>query len=458
MKNIFSIVSLFSGCGGLDLGFLRKNTEILYACDHDESAVRCFNYNFPHFATVRDVQDERFLRDIRSIKKADIVLGGFPCQGFSKSGPKKESDPRNILYLSMVEAVKILNPKVFVAENVDGMAQNYKGQFVSQIVHDFSMLGYTVEPKILNAVDFGVPQYRRRIIFVGIRKDMQSDMFKWPNATHKGGVRNGEFKSALEFSGNFSLFQERKPLKDMLTINDTIADLLDKGEDFPDHTYISPTKQQDMIIAKVGPGQKLCNVRFAKTSVYTWQIPEVFGQVSDKEVLILETIGKNRRKKQYGDIPNGNPLSLETVNEILMEDFTYIDFDNLVKKGYLKEKDGKYDLTGAMFCSGLFRRPDWNDASPTIITVFDSARYFVHPIKNRPFTIREVARLQSFPDDFKFLEAGISKQDAYRLIGNAVPPKLAGRIAESILQFLSTKSEYETTKYKSIKHREAQRV
>lgn len=458
MKHTFSIVSLFSGCGGLDLGFSREDTKFLYACDHDESAVKCFNHNFSHVATVRDVQDENFLNDIRSIGNADIVLGGFPCQGFSKSGPKRESDPRNVLYLSMVEAVKILNPKVFVAENVDGMAQNYKGQFVSQIVQDFSTLGYIVEPKILNAVDFGVPQYRRRIIFIGIQKDLRSDMFTWPESTHKGGTRNGEFKSAMELGGYLPFFNESKPLKNMVTIKDAIADLLETGENFSDHTYIAPTKQQDAIIAKIGFGQKLCNVRFAKTSVYTWQIPEVFGHIENKEILILETIGKNRRKKQYGNIPNGNPLSLDIVNEILDENFTKSDFDNLVAKGYLKEKDGKYDLTGAMFCSGLFRRPDWNDASPTIITVFYNARYFVHPIKNRPFTIREVARLQSFPDDFKFLEAGISKQDAYRLIGNAVPPRLAGHIAESILKFLKTESEYETSKHNSIKYRETERV
>lgn len=443
----FSVVSLFSGCGGLDLGFHRKGTQLLYACDNDLAAVKCFTANFNHEAILRDVQDETFIQDLESIGEADIVLGGFPCQGFSKSGPKNVNDPRNRLYSAMVEAVSILRPKLFVAENVDGMAQNYKGQYVTQITQDFAKLGYEVEHRILNAADFGVPQHRRRIIFVGIHEDLDPTAFTWPSPTHKGGTRNGEFKSGIILNGQPTLFdQAPRKLEKPVTIKQAIGDLLAASRDFPDHTFIPPTREQGIIIEKIGVGQKLCNVRFANTSVYTWQIPEVFGEVSEREIRLLETIGKNRRKKKYGDIPNGNPLSIETVNGLAGEDFQPEEFEALEAKGYLKKKDGKYDLKGAMFCSGLFKRPNWNAPSPTVITVFYNPRYFVHPAQNRPFTIREVARLQSFPDDFEFLSAGISEKDAYRLIGNAVPPKLGEHIAESVLEFLERQSIHETPK------------
>jgi DNA (cytosine-5)-methyltransferase 1 len=236
-----TVVSLFSGCGGLDLGFLTRDTQLIYACDNDPAAVKCFNRNFGHKATQRNVQEPEFLRDLHEIGSADIVLGGFPCQGFSKSGPKKESDPRNQLYASMVEAVRILQPKVFVAENVDGMAQNYKGQFVTQIINDFSQLGYEVEPRILNAVDFGVPQYRRRIIFIGIRKELNHLSFNWPMPTHQSTARNGEFKSKMLHSGQPTLFnQSNNILRHPVTIKEAIGDLLEVSDDIPDHNFIAP--------------------------------------------------------------------------------------------------------------------------------------------------------------------------------------------------------------------------
>lgn len=455
----YKIASLFCGCGGLDLGFKENNTEFVYSCDNDQASIDTYNYNFEHKATLRDVQDESFKDDLDSLGSVDIVLGGFPCQGFSKSGPKKSDDPRNLLYKSMVDAVKTLQPKVFVAENVDGMAQNYKGQYVSQIKKDFSELGYNVQLRILNAASFGVPQYRRRIIFIGIKKEYSSLEFRWPTPTHYAKSRNGEFKSTLIHDGKPSLFnQSTKSLKSTKSIQEAIGDLLSEDITIPDHTYIEPDSKQKSIIKKISEGQKLCNVRFSDTSVYTWNIPEVFGPVSDREITLLETIGKNRRKKRYGNIPNGNPLSVEDVNQISNLNFKQNEFEKLVEKGYLKIKSNKYDLKGAMFCSGLYKRPKWSKPSPTIITVFHNPRYFVHPLNDRPFSIREVARLQSFPDDFEFLAANISKKDAYRLIGNAVPPKLGKFIASSIFEFLNKIITNETGRSEAEPRRNVQRV
>jgi DNA (cytosine-5)-methyltransferase 1 len=104
----------------------------------------------------------------------------------------------------------------------------------------------------------------------------------------------------------------------------------------------------------------------------------------------------------------------------------------------LKEVDGKYDLKGAMFCSGLFKRPQWHAPAPTILTNFYNPRYFLHPLEDRPFTLRECARLQSFPDDFLFLdETGVVDLiSGYRLVGNAVPPLVSRAIADAVLASL----------------------
>ncbi|WP_420581605.1 DNA cytosine methyltransferase [Reichenbachiella sp.] len=425
-------VSLYSGCGGLDYGFHENDFDVVYACDNDESAVKCFNQNFEgNVAVVRSVESPEFINDLERLNDIDLVLGGFPCQGFSKSGPKKKDDIRNKLYLGMVKAIEELQPRFFVAENVDGMAQNYNGEFLNTIFSDFEALGYHVKYKILNAVNYGVPQFRRRILFVGFNNLRDYENFEWPSPTHKGGSRNGEFK--LEDETDLFRLQE---LPEARTISDAIGDLLE-NDDVIDHLWSESPERQNSIIEHIGPGQKLCNVRFSDTSVYTWQIPEVFGEVTEREIILLETIGKNRRKKKYGNIPNGNPLSISVVNELSEMNFIKSEFESLVDRDYLKIRDGKYDLKGAMFCSGLYKRPLWNEPSPTVITVFDNPRYFIHPLENRPFSVRECARLQSFPDNFEFLSSGIPIKDAYRLIGNAVPVGLSRSIASSLVQLLT---------------------
>ena len=149
----------------------------------------------------------------------------------------------------------------------------------------------------------------------------------------------------------------------------------------------------------------------------------------------METIGRNRRHKKFGDIPNGNPLALSVIEEITGSTLKLSDFSALEEMGYLKSIDGKYDLKGAMFCSGLFKRPIWTKPSPTVLTNFYNPRYFLHPTENRPFTLRECARLQGFPDSFEFTGAGISLEAGYRLVGNAVPPPLSRALAKSVKNY-----------------------
>ena len=437
-----TLVSLFSGCGGLDLGFHRKHFKVAYACDNFEAAVNVFKGNIDENCFLKDVESEEFRSDIKFIGKADIVLGGFPCQGFSKAGSKKKEDSRNTLYKSMLWTINQLHPKLFVAENVDGLSQNFGGSILDQILNDFKDIGYSVEYKIVDMAWYGAPQHRRRIIFIGT-KTSQKKEFKWPIPKHDQLVRNGEF--SIDTIGDKT---QSSPVR---TIKDAIEDLIETDSSFPDHKVTNKwPSDYNLIMKSINEDQKLCNVRHSKTSVYTWDIPEVFGEVSNTERQILEVIGKNRRHKKYGNIPNGNPLSKKTIEGLSGLSDIEIEVQTLLQKGYLKEKNGGYDLKGAMFCSGLFKKPLWDKPSPTVLTNFHNPRYFIHPRLHRPFTLRECARLQTFPDNFHFEQYIAKLQDGYTLIGNAVPPLFAEQLAEAVNAYLDQlenikKSRYEVT-------------
>lgn len=200
-KEKYSVVSLFSGCGGLDLGFKgdftslhqkysKRNFELLWANDFDDKACLTYSKNFKEPIVCADISAvlKGNYPDIFSPKmpnKADVVLGGFPCQDFSVAGKRKGFEgTRGILYRSMVETVKRLRPALFVAENVRGLLSMDNGEAINTIVKDFAKLGYTVVYKLHHAADFGVPQNRERVIIVGTDKELGLPAFEYPKPTH----------------------------------------------------------------------------------------------------------------------------------------------------------------------------------------------------------------------------------------------------------------------------------
>lgn len=424
------VVSLFSGCGGLDLGFVNAGFDVAFACDHNADAVRAYTHNLGHAAEQLDVTTSEFDSKLAELEACDVLLGGFPCQGFSKAGPKKFDDERNTLYTAMIKALTTLKPKLFVAENVDGIAQNFQGQFLAQIIADCTMAGYDVQYRTLDAAWFGVPQHRRRVFIIGVAKGVAAadvPSMIWPAITHTPVKRNGE----RDVHTNYPSYSEN--LMPPVSLGEAL-EKLEGSKGVPDHhTGPSWLEKCDRIMEAIGPGQKLCNARHDVTSVRTWDVPAAFGETTEEERAILEAIVRNRRHKIHGNIPNGNPLTLEVIQELLPFPVTKSRLDDLVSRKYLKKVAEKWDVAGAMFASGLYRRPLLDQLSPTVLTNFHNPRYFVHPTKNRPFTVREAATLQSFPESFEFAAAGVSAVEAYRLIGNAVPPVLATRVAESIM-------------------------
>ncbi len=176
------VVSLFSGVGGFDLGFSQAGHKIIWANDIWQEAVETYKLNLGNHIVCNDI------REIPSdeIPTSDIIIGGFPCQGFSLANTKRsEKDERNFLYLEFVRVVKDKTPSFFLAENVKGILSLGKGKVFEMIIKDFSEIGYEVNYAVLNAADYGVPQTRERVFIFGKRKDIKIIIDFPPEPSHQ---------------------------------------------------------------------------------------------------------------------------------------------------------------------------------------------------------------------------------------------------------------------------------
>lgn len=188
------VVDLFSGCGGLALGFKWAGFNTLLASDVDENCEKTYTHNFPNVPFIKNDLRDISSSEIKKIiaKPVDVVVGGPPCQGFSlanKNRNKTKSDPRNELFYEFVRVVTDLQPKAFVMENVRGLLSMQKGQVIKLMKEEFENagVGYNVDYKVLLASDYGVPQNRHRVIMIGIRKDLDKQP-QFPNKTYENPI------------------------------------------------------------------------------------------------------------------------------------------------------------------------------------------------------------------------------------------------------------------------------
>ncbi len=193
----FTAVSLFCGAGGLDMGFDRAGFRTIWANDFDEDACKTHQ----NWSKANVVCADISKLDYSTIPVSDVILGGFPCQGFSLSGPRKIDDSRNVLYKHYVKLVRQNKPLAFIGENVKGLLSMGNGQIIDAIVADFAECGYDVYYRLVNAKNYGVPQDRERVIIIGFRKDLGIKNFELPES-------NGKTMTLLEAIGNLP---EAKP-------------------------------------------------------------------------------------------------------------------------------------------------------------------------------------------------------------------------------------------------------
>lgn len=360
-NNKVNVVGLFSGCGGLDLGFelagliseigeesalkAFKNKEVydkerlksvfhtVYTNDLFKEANESYSKNFPDHVT----QHQKDIRKVSHFPICNLMLGGFPCPGFSEAGPRLIDDERNFLYIHFIRALLQTQPEFFVAENVKGMMTLGGGEVLRQIVEDFSSAGYTVTPYLVNAKDYGVPQSRERVFLVGVHKEKIEKKYGYkyelPSVTH--GVA--------------------PELIPYVTLKDTIGDLVENPGPF--------------YVGDFSP------IYLSRNRKKTWNDVSFTIQASGRQAPLH---------------PGGEPMEKISAN--------------------------KWNLIG----------------------------------ENRRLSVKEVARIQTFPDWFEFSSGQnqnissnglVDKQ--YKQIGNAVPVMLATAIAIPIAKFFSERKKAE---------------
>ncbi|EFO34075.1 modification methylase NgoPII [Roseibium sp. TrichSKD4] len=380
-------ISLFSGCGGMDLGFENAGISILAAYDSDSYAVSSYNRNVKLCARRIDVNR---LDSIPS--NFDILIATPPCQGFSTAGGYRVNDPRNNLLINTCEIIKKESPKLAIIENVASIINIRNSPLLNIGLDILRGSGYHVEIKIISCDNFGVPQRRKRA-FIFARSDRRY------------------FRTDI-LSGASS----------KVILKDVFNDLPMQDYSHKPRVFASGTRHHK-IAESIKPGQKLCNVRASALSVPTWHIPEVFGHTTKQERQILElirTLRRRNRKRNFGD---ADPVSIEEINSECTVNVDEV-LRRLLQKGYLRQINDLYDLTNTF--NGKYRRLSLLESSPTVDTRFGDHQLFLHPKEHRGMTVREAARIQGFPDYFTFSE---TPKICYRLIGNAVPPPVAQKVA-----------------------------
>lgn len=325
-STVFSYLDLFSGAGGISLGFEMSGFEGVAAVENEPNAVETFSYNFNHPILSDDIckkKTKKYLYNIverykeqHEAKELDVICGGFPCQGFSMSGFRIVDDSRNLLYREMLEIIARIKPNFIMMENVVGLRSILGGKIEEKIINDYIKIGYKINVTVLNSADYYVPQVRKRVIFIGNRL----------------GKTNYHPKPILDE-------------KNYLTIKSAIEDLIDYPED------------------------KKFN--------------HVFTRHSEK------------MKKRLVAVEEGGSLY----------------------KNY----------------SDSWKKSPWDKPSCTIKENHGGVN--IHPRLPRVLTVREMARLQSFPDNFLF--KGAKKWQLVQ-VGNAVPPLLAKAIALAIRKSLTS--------------------
>jgi DNA (cytosine-5)-methyltransferase 1 len=391
VNNNPTVLSLFSGCGGLDLGFINAGFDVVWANDFFSEAVETYKKN---------IGDHIVLGDITKIKSTDIpdnfdvLLGGFPCQGFSIANKKRSmSDERNFLYKEMLRIIRDKKPKIFLAENVKGILSIEKGAVFKMIIEDFEKLGYKVDYKLVNSADYGVPQQRQRIIILGNRLRKENI---FPKETHgKDRLPYVKTKNAIGHLNTLRTSHNSQKHKNIYV-----------------HNHIARTNVHDKFWGRKNKVNQhdVCDYLKKwrnKAGISTKKIDEIFGYA--------HTAGHWFRKdNNSGSIPN--PDDWWKLKEILKFDNS---FDKYVTELELKDISFEQSL----------RINNWDSPSDTITATGPE----IHPNKKRRISVRECAILQTFPDDFVFYG---SMGNMYKQIGNAVPVLLANKTAKEIKKML----------------------
>jgi DNA (cytosine-5)-methyltransferase 1 len=292
------IVSLFSGAGGFDLGLIQAGHEIIWANDCDQDCVDTYSHNIGSHIELGQIENI----SSEQIPDCDVVVGGFPCQGFSRANVNRlENDDRNKMYLEFLRVVRDKQPRWFLAENVRGILSYAKGEAIRKIEADFAEAGYRIQKSLFNTADFGVPQSRLRVIIAGTREDLpyNSD-YIYPNPTHD---KNGSEGLAPWVSISSALEGIPEPTEKHNLSNHFFSKYKLTNRDFTGHRAPDPNKPSPTILAR-GNG---------KGGVCALPHPQNHRRMSIREQAIIQTFPLNfefcgKMNSCYRQVGNAVPI------------------------------------------------------------------------------------------------------------------------------------------------------
>jgi DNA (cytosine-5)-methyltransferase 1 len=374
-------VDLFAGAGGMTLGFEQAGFDVLAAVEIDPIHACTHEFNFPFWkvicASVVDITGAE-IREMAGIgdREIDVVCGGPPCQGFSLMGKRALDDPRNSLVAHFMRLVMELQPKYFVMENVKGLTIGNHKQFLDEIIAEFENKGYEIRYpySVLNACNYGVPQHRERLFLLGSRRGLT--LPDYPKAIAKPPL------------------SKKLPAQELIhlptcpTVHDAIADL-PEVENYPE------LSDREWCIASYGePSNYSAILRGLSTFPYDYSYPRIY----DASLLTASARTKH---------------TSESIRRFMA---TAPGKTELISRFLKLAPDG--------ICNTL------RAGTPSNRGAFTSPRP-IHPLQPRCITVREAARLHSYPDWFRF---HVTKWHGFRQIGNSVPPWLAKAVADQIIK------------------------
>jgi len=365
------LIDLFCGAGGLSKGFEMANFRIDLAIELEENYYRAYKRNHPDTLSLnKDITElkceeisDKYLKN----KEIEGIIGGPPCMGFSTVGNRRPDDPRNMLIFYFIQWVKYFKPKFFVMENVPGILSMGKGKVVEKVVNLYKEIGYNCRMEILLATDYGVPQLRQRVFFIGTQGKSVYSL-----KIHKTNENNITMKSDLG----------KNVLLSYLTVKDAISDIL----------KIKPLTKQRV-------DKSTINYNGPPLTQYQEYLRENSDELYDHFA------------------PNHSEIVKRRISHIEQG----MNHSSLPKEFQLK---GGYP--------NIYGRLHLDSPADTITGncgCVSAPGRFIHPTQNRAISIREAARLQSFPDRYKFYG---TMRDKYKQVGNAVPPLMAYAVAKSI--------------------------
>lgn len=433
-KETIRFIDLFAGIGGIRLGLeqaLRKagfTPKCVFTSEIKDHAIKVLKQNHPKDKITGDITQV----DENSIPDFDILCGGFPCQAFSSAGLRDGfADTRGTLFFDVQRIILAKEPKGFILENVEGLVNHDGGNTLAVILGNLNAANYWVTYKVLNSVDFGVPQERKRIYIVGIRKD---------------------------------LCEEHISLDGFPAKKATLKKILETGKPVSDSLFVK--RLLELYSVEELQGKAIKDKRGGDSNIHSWDL-ELKGPVTDQEKEFLNLLLKERRKKKWAEIigiqwMDGMPLTKTQIEEFYQADNLQEMLDDLTAKGYVRfehpkkqviekhtapngeevttyrrvpdtKKPKGYNIVAGKLSFEVGKIMSPNEVAPTLVATDMHHLFVVDGNGLRTLTLREGLRLFGYPESFKF---DIDQSDGYDLLGNTVVVPVIKEVASRLIERL----------------------